>query len=465
MAHISSSSQSSENGSFDHAAPSPPVKARLTSPAPRTSSLANIMGQSYSGVDSSTAAPAPPSPLPSSQPRTLAKGEVAFTLKRVFGGRKKAQDEVRPNQPPRFPPPNPPNAKNKGRASPTGPPLPERPHTAPSLLGANASSTDPPILPPKPIPFQKPKNTVTESGQELQLPQRGSILSSSPTIAAALDFMRAGEASAEHDGSVGETEKVTERRASAQSEEKDIWRKSDSTISHYTLRPNALAASRNSRPVSMAESFHSSHTVIASGRRLSALVTDVEFYMAEEEGLAFEDQNISAPPQTSSSARHSPTPSLRSRNRRSMSLSFSPHKYPPALPPTDPTMSTSTTDPISRETDTTSPYGPMPRHATWTAAVNPSGQAPSSQASGNHIRGRLTTWKATTHVVVSPPSMVANLPDVRPQQPSTRANGGFGFRQTAISITGGLAPAAGLAKRAVEKIGRAWGGMGYGVSG
>ena len=75
---------------------------------------------------------------------------------------------------------------------------------------------------------------------------------------------------------------------------KESWRKSDSTNSHHTVRPNA---SRTSRPVSWAESFHSAYTIVPPGvtvcvppgstnKRLSALIADADFGMPEEE---FED--------------------------------------------------------------------------------------------------------------------------------------------------------------------------------
>jgi hypothetical protein len=80
-------------------------------------------------------------------------------------------------------------------------------------------------------------------------------------------------------------------------EMKESWRKSDSTNSHHTVRPNA---SRTSRPVSWAESFHSAYTIVPPGvtvgvpigstnKRLSALIADADFGMPEEE---FEDDDI-----------------------------------------------------------------------------------------------------------------------------------------------------------------------------
>lgn len=74
-------------------------------------------------------------------------------------------------------------------------------------------------------------------------------------------------------------------------EMKESWRKSDSTNSHHTVRANSLRASR---PVSWAESFHSAYTIVPgnggniapqgpSSRRLSGLISDVDFGVREEE--------------------------------------------------------------------------------------------------------------------------------------------------------------------------------------
>jgi hypothetical protein len=68
---------------------------------------------------------------------------------------------------------------------------------------------------------------------------------------------------------------------------KEDWRKSDSTTtSYYTVRPRSVASpggTRTPRPVSMAESLHSTNTVVPAGKRLSALLTDAEFVMTEED--------------------------------------------------------------------------------------------------------------------------------------------------------------------------------------
>ncbi|KAF8271251.1 hypothetical protein EI94DRAFT_1797234 [Lactarius quietus] len=139
---------------------------------------------------------------------------------------------------------------------------------------------------------------------------------------------------------------------------KEDWRKSDSTTtSYYTVRPRSVASAgtRTPRPVSMAESLHSTNTVVPAGKRLSALLTDAEFVMTEED------------------------------------------------------------------------------------------------STGSHIKGNLTA-------LTTPPPTAYAVPQQLP--PSQHGS----LRQTAISMTSGLAPAAGIAmgfgKRAVERVGRAFGSLG-----
>jgi hypothetical protein len=70
---------------------------------------------------------------------------------------------------------------------------------------------------------------------------------------------------------------------------------------------------------------------------------------------------------------------------------------------------------------------------------------------GSHIRGNLEALSAATSAT-------------RPLQPQPRQHGSI--RQTAITVTSGLVPAAGFAmgfgKRAVERMGRAFGSLGSG---
>jgi hypothetical protein len=173
--------------------------------------------------------------------------------------------------------------------------------------------------------------------------------------------------------------------------------------------------------------------------------------------------------------RSSPTPSLRSRNRRSLSVdagskSISVEKATasPQLPvsASETDLKLSSIDVPVRDTPDEAHVSPFTTRETSTltrTAANgiiiPSTSGSSGQSAGSQIRGRLAAWTATNDI----PSPYS---DDRPLPPSPRFNipppappGGGGLRKTTISITNGFAPAAGLAKRAVEKMGRAWGGI------
>lgn len=225
-------------------------------------------------------------------------------------------------------------------------------------------------------------------------------------------------------------------------ENKESWRKSDSTNSHHTVRPGGT---KSSRPGSWAESFQSSHTIVQSSRRRSALVGDADFGPAEEED---EDTLPTQSPNTSPSG-------IRSRNRRSMSLNIdmgSTTKFIINPPP---------------------PSKPVPdlKHPSLSisegvAPVHQRGHAPSLSDSQPYIEPQpprfMTTdpyGSAFTPTQLPPHAknlQYANPPPTSFLTPQTPATAPSSFRQTAISI--GVGPAAaGLAKRAVEKMGRKWG--------
>lgn len=331
-----------------------------------------------------------------------------------------------------------------------------------------------------------------------------------------------------------EGEKVVEKAEEAEKKDavdkgdmKDSWRKSDSTISHVTIRPGA-GSSRPSRPVSMAESLQSNHTIVPVNKRLSALITDSDFGMPEEDDSdqsieeggeeyrhnPIPDDDVINILSITESLKSSPTASLKSRtNRRSMSLNISSHSafFKPDLPPTPSSPSAaevrnlsysfsegmhsppSISPSLSRETPTLSRTT-----TTATGFISPSSSGP--QPTGHNIRGRLAAWTAVGHSSSAssaqrppaPPPLSASRqerslpalpphqrhPQVSPHQhplpqqfeyphphqtlsplPQLPGSASPSFRQTAISMTSGFAPAAGLAKRAVEKMGRAWGGI------
>ena len=233
---------------------------------------------------------------------------------------------------------------------------------------------------------------------------------------------------------------------------KENWRKSDSTNSHHTIRPGGGAGttSRSSRPVSWAESFQSAHTVVqasTTNRRLSALIGDADFGMPEEDDDDTSSSSHAAP-------ESSPPSSVHSRSHRSMSLSHdssssspSPQLLPvPAIDMKYPSHSVS--------------EGLPPFSATLAPrahAISPS----ISQPQSNTLRGRFAAWTAAAgNVPVTPPPTAAHH-EVSPSQQSVAPSS---FRQTAISMSAGVGPAAaGLAKRAVEKMGRKW-AQGMGIS-
>jgi hypothetical protein len=361
---------------------------------------------------------------------------------------------------------------------------------------------------------------------------RSSIIPISPGISSAVSFMRMGEEQRDQErerervvlqreqeqeavrqelGKDKGAEKVgdVEKTDSADKAElKDSWRKSDSTIGHHTIRPGVASGSRPSRPVSMAESLQSNHTIVPVNKRLSALITDADFGMPEEDDsekhVEDESKYITTEDNTTPTLKAkqaSPAPSLKAKNRRSMSLNITSPFLQPKLPPapasasaaelkhpshsisegmTPPSMSPS----LSRETPTLTRTT-----ANATGFIGPS--SPGSQSTGNNIRGQLAAWTATTtttsyaasssshsshshtghgpahtnnpYTTFPPPPepysrQERRLPALPPQR-TQPTHAGPSFRQTAISMTNSLAPAAGLAKRAVEKMGRAWGGL------
>jgi hypothetical protein len=225
---------------------------------------------------------------------------------------------------------------------------------------------------------------------------------------------------------------------------KEDWRKSDATTtSYYTVRPRSGASggTRTPRPVSMADSLHSTHTVVP--RRLSALVTEAEFIMTEE----------ALSRSTSRSRKTSPSGSSKTRKRHSISLSF-----------TSPLSSNqpATSNPSSESRPSGGPaflHRPSGDGVTLSKAaaggiIGPSNTS-DSRSAGSHIRGNLEALSAATS---------ATRP--LPPQPSSSPSQHGSIRQTAITVTNGLAPAAGFAmgigKRAVERMGRAFGNLGSG---
>ncbi|KAJ7594580.1 hypothetical protein C8J56DRAFT_927093 [Mycena floridula] len=408
----------------------------------RSSSAAVVMGQTYSKPSASSS-------TTTAKGISLSATVAGVKLKRAFAARRKHSDDPSKSFPG--------SKRQQDRtglgvadqpAEPTTPRTPRGPkltlQMAAQVLAGGKKSARTPLSPVPPPPPPKPANMqglklIPPSIIPSEADNRTSIIAMSPGISSAVSFMRQGE----------EQREEQERRTATKENEgvkldkdgdnaKEGWRKSDSTISHHTIRP---IGSRTSRPVSVAESLQ---TICPPNRR-SVFEDGVP-----EENESFKTVSEELPP---ISVRTSPTPSLRAKNRRSMSLNVTPvtAKSPP-LSLTIPDLkhpSKSLTDaPVP---PTLNPSISARETPTLTRASVSGVIAPSSaglQSTGNNIRGRLAAWTATTGTS-SPRSPLP--PPLPPKSPAS-------LRQTAMNMSNGLAPAAGLAKRAVEKMGR-WGGF------
>ena len=391
-------------------------------PVPRSSSLIPAMGQIPSRPQLQQQSVPPSSPIISA-----ASGSAGSRLKRVFGGRRKKSEDLLSTTPP------------------TSSPVPMaigKSHSTMTPASSATSSPSAPRLPHQPTisagPNYHPRPFIRHVS-----PEHHSISSSNPSA----DPLPANTTlnPPSSDQVVGHAIQRPRKRDSDHDAMKDDWRKSDSTTtSYYTVRPRSVASggTRTPRPVSMAESLHSTNTVVPAGKRLSALLTDAEFVMTEED--------VSHSGVAPLSRKTSPSGSSRPCKRHSISLSFT-----SPLPSTQ-----SATPPPSSEGYSSRPgfkhrpSGDMPTlsKAAASGIIGPS-HKDDSQSTGTHIKGNLAA------LTIPPPSTFA-----APQQlPSSSSQQGS-LRQTAISMTSGLAPAAGIAmgfgKRAVERMGRAFGSLG-----
>lgn len=316
--------------------------------------------------------------------------------------------------------------------------------SAPASPALSGLSLPPPPPPPKHVPNPSsshlpPINT--------NIDKRISVMTACSPIAPALDYMRKTD---EHTEQVGSRE--NERKDLERSETKDTRRKSDSTLSLHTIRPTL--GSRTPRPVSLV-SLQSTHTVVPVNKRLSALITDAEYVMAEEENRTRNDERGRA------FSRASPAPSLRLRDRRSQSLTLGP---PLALMVSGATTANAA---MSVETITvtlprsTSEGGERERLATREMATTTSASLPTPATRDpgmRHANAISFLNQASSQAVSRVERTLPDLPDTPQRTPSPQAQSPHpSFRQTAISMTSGFAPAAGLARRAVERMGRVWG--------
>ncbi|KAF7321253.1 Rho-GAP domain-containing protein [Mycena kentingensis (nom. inval.)] len=364
-----------------------------------------------------------PTLSPSSPKSFYIAASTGSKLKRAFARRKKSQDPAIPTTDAQKPPRKLPLIPQKSKDVAPSPPA------KPAALQVAKKPVPLPPIPPQPI---IPAN-------------RASVIPITPGVSSAVNFIIAQDREL---NAARQQEKVVkaaetslppvdaevESEAADKSDSKEAWRKSDATITH---RPGA--GGRPSRPVSMAESLQSTHTVTAVNKRLSALIADGD--------LVEEDEDHKQP------SRSSPTASLRSKPR---SMSLNTPSSPFQASPISPKLSSETAPPMTSpklSSETAPPMTPsMIRETpTLTRAAASGIIAPSSsglQSTGNNIRGRLAAWTATanTNSTNSTPTPGSHA------HAQTQAQS----RQPTVSLSASLAPAAGLAKRAVEKMGR-WG--------
>ncbi|KAL4078507.1 hypothetical protein V8B97DRAFT_1276653 [Scleroderma yunnanense] len=411
----------------------------------RSSSPSSSMGQVVSRPQVNTTLP------PSSSPSYLgnAASATGSRFKRAFAGRRKKSDVIGPS-----PVSSPIIGKNKEPASSNSSVYRSLDNTTARQAGAkqltlqfashvfskrqSGSAPASPVILPPPLP---PKHGVPQPPPravplDTSIEKRITVLTTtSPSIAPTLEYIRQTDGFTETESATKDTEK---------SEHKDVRRKSDSTLSHHTVRPGLGSATP--RPVSMTESFQSNSTIVPVNKRLSALITDAEYATPEEVGEPTEENHGLFSKSTSPGRRVSPASSLMVRDRRSQSLNLGP---PLALMASVPTVAQASVSldaihhnapsPISEESDRAL------RNALLLSNVARSMGPASSGDSSTHRQPRP---ERTLPDLPQPPRSPLALP-ASPIQPS--------FRQTAISMTSGFAPAAGLARRAVERMGRVWG--------
>ena len=393
-------------------------------PVPRSSSLIPSMGQIPSRTQLQQDVPPPSPTVP------VASGSAGFRLKRVFGGgrRKKSEDML-------------------SNIAPTLAPAPMPIEKSRSVMTPASSSTSSPSAPKlshQPTISAGP-SYPTSPFVRLVSPGRQSISSSNTSAADSPPANPTLNPPLSDQEVVGNVIQRPKKRDSDHDVMKEDWRKSDSTTtSYYTVRPRSVASggTRTPRPVSMAESLHSTNTVVPAGKRLSALLTDAEFVMTEED--------VSHSGVTPLSRKTSPSGSSKTHKRHSISLSFT-----SPLPSTQASM-----PPPSSEGHSSRPgfkHRPSGDTATLSKTAASGIIGPShnddSQSTGSHIKGNLAA-------LTTPPPTTGAVLQQLPSSPSQNGS----LRQTAISMTSGLAPAAGFAmgfgKRAVERMGRAFGGLG-----
>ncbi|KAF9792556.1 hypothetical protein BJ322DRAFT_56272 [Thelephora terrestris] len=323
---------------------------------------------------------------------------------------------------------------------------------APRKLSMSSPVPLPPIQsPPAPSPPPPSSSPQSCAKPDSTVDENAPVIINSLGVSTSMQPQTPTSTRSDDPSPVQHVEPQRRARNHSDSPAKDDWRKSDSTMaSHVTIRPGA-GLPRATRPASVAESAHSVNTIVPSSRRVSMIVPDSDLVEENDSGSE-EEQGV---PTTNPPLQFSSTPSLRLTdvsNRQSTLIGSTASFYSRIESEPEPPASH-----CSHSTSIRQQPGPsrvLP--PVWTEA-NEHGVLSSineqSRSIGSGIRGRLAAWTSHRENRHSPPpSPVAETNrSVSPKLPG-------GFRQTTLSISGNLAPAAiDLGKRAMEKIGRSWG--------
>ncbi|KDR75004.1 hypothetical protein GALMADRAFT_248846 [Galerina marginata CBS 339.88] len=393
-----------------------------------------------------------------------------------------------------------------------------------TLISPAQLSPPPPTPPKKDLPSSSPPSFTSTQFDVLSAGNRSSIMPISPGISSAVNYIsmfdqqQNGAGSSSTSRQEPEKENLKSAPPPSNGDMKESWRKSDSANSHQTIRPGGGASSRTSRPVSFAESFQSAHTVVqpTGSRPMSA-----NFGMLEEDDDG-EESSSSSHENRQEADKSSPASSVRSKskNRRSLTLNLalpSTSASKAAALPTPPSSASAAVTEMkhpslsiseglppqklkkARAPPVVSSSVSQPQPHPYPQSQSPSNANHPNNASTSNLRGRFAAWtgatgtpyiSAPTSVVQGPPAPSSiyhpnsgqgqerNLPSLPPQHASFPQQQQFPpplstaphSRTPAISMSSGLGPAAaGLAKRAAEKIGmgsmgRKWMGMGLSSS-
>lgn len=413
---------------------------KASDPAPSSSSPTSGFAKLFSASTTSLSLPASENPTPRNAKH------LKIQMGSVFGSK---------------------TAKNETVSTPTSPLPPSPPPKSPPLQQPPANS----------LLFKSPANSPTlQPPVKPRIDPRGSIMPATAGIAAALQFMRENDDSGPTtqsqlvldrpppNKSPYEARTFSSRQPESRTVEKenvseDGKRNSDSNMSFNTIR--------GERPVSMADSLLSTHTIVPANKRYSGILKDADTSMPEEEE-SNEDSNAAA-----TSSRPRKTSIFRTakalRRQRSTSLPRSRHQSQASSPTTS---SPSTSEPP------TSPRSPGIRNNRATDAV----ASPETRTAERSVRSGRRDRAVDMSIHTTSTSLVSErtLPDLPPPTPrlppethawpqSPRPASNWTpevqrrvpiARPPAISATGGFGSK--FAKRAVERMGRAWGGMGGG---